>query len=128
MLASGDGHSEGHSDLLVTSLERREKKEESREKKQETNHTKKIFSPPTADEVRLYCESRQNGIDAESFVDFYASKGWMVGKNKMRDWQACVRNWERSRTQEAPRESPPPVEPSNKEWNGDWGILLAKRD
>ena len=37
-----------------------------------------------------------NGIDAESFVDFYASKGWMVGQNKMKDWKACVRTWEKN--------------------------------
>ena len=36
-----------------------------------------------------------NGIDAQAFVDFYASKGWMIGKNKMKDWKAAVRTWER---------------------------------
>lgn len=56
--------------------------------------------PPTVDEVRAYCEKRKNGIDPESFVDFYTSKGWMIGKSKMRDWQAAVREWERRRTQE----------------------------
>ena len=62
---------------------------------------KKGFTPPTLDEVRAYCEERNNGIDAERFVDFYSSKGWMVGKNKMRDWKACVRTWEK-------RENPKP--------------------
>lgn len=55
------------------------------------------FVPPTADEVREYCQSRGNGIVAEEFIDFYTSKGWMVGKNKMKDWKAAVRTWERSR-------------------------------
>ena len=34
-------------------------------------------------------------MDADRFVDFYESKGWMVGKNKMKDWRAAVRTWER---------------------------------
>ena len=53
------------------------------------------FTPPTIDDVRQYCQERQNGIDAEAFVDFYASKGWKVGSQPMKDWKACVRTWER---------------------------------
>ena len=56
-----------------------------------------VFVKPTVDEVREYCESRNNGIDAEVFVDFYESKGWMIGKNKMKDWKAAIRTWERAR-------------------------------
>lgn len=51
--------------------------------------------PPTVDMVREYCESRNNGIDAEVFCDFYQSKDWMIGKDKMKDWQASVRTWEK---------------------------------
>lgn len=53
------------------------------------------FTPPSVDEVRAYCQERRNGVDPQAFVDFYTSKGWMVGKNKMKDWRAAVRNWER---------------------------------
>lgn len=57
------------------------------------------FKKPTLEEVREYCKERNNNINAESFIDFYESKGWMVGKNKMKDWKACVRTWEkRART------------------------------
>lgn len=56
------------------------------------------FVQPTVEEVRAYCEERQNGIDAQSFVDFYTSKGWLVGKNPMKDWKAAVRTWERNRS------------------------------
>lgn len=56
----------------------------------------KRFIPPTVDEVAAYCQERGNGLDPETFVDFYASKGWMVGKNPMKDWKAAVRTWERS--------------------------------
>lgn len=52
-------------------------------------------SIPTIDEVYAYCKERKNGINPEAFYDFYESKGWMVGKNKMTDWKACVRTWEK---------------------------------
>ncbi len=58
---------------------------------------KERFKKPTLEEVKEYCEERNNGIDAETFINFYESKGWMVGKNKMKDWKACVRTWEKSR-------------------------------
>lgn len=53
------------------------------------------FTPPTLEEVKSYCEERGNSVDPERFFDFYSSKGWMVGKNRMKDWKAAVRNWER---------------------------------
>ena len=58
------------------------------------------FVPPTVDEVKTYCEARQNNVDPEQFVDFYESKGWMIGSNKMKDWKAAVRTWERGRNHE----------------------------
>lgn len=59
---------------------------------------KEKFRPPTADEVRAYCNDRGNSVDPQAFVDFYESKGWMIGKNRMKDWKAAVRTWERSET------------------------------
>ena len=56
------------------------------------------FTPPTFDEVRDYCLERMNNVDPEKFIDFYESKGWMVGKNKMKNWRAAVRTWERAAT------------------------------
>lgn len=53
------------------------------------------FTPPTVDEVAAYCRERGNAVDAQRFVDFYASKGWKVGSSGMKDWRAAVRNWER---------------------------------
>jgi len=53
------------------------------------------FRPPTTQEVKNYVSTREINIDVDRFVDFYASKGWMVGKNRMKDWQAAVRNWEK---------------------------------
>lgn len=63
--------------------------------KKETSKERR-FVPPSVEEVREYCLSRSNGIIPEEFVDFYTSKNWMVGKNKMVDWKACIRTWERN--------------------------------
>ena len=60
----------------------------------EAPKSSKRFTPPTVDEVRAYCIERQNGIDANRFVNHYTSNGWMVGRTKMKDWQAAVRTWE----------------------------------
>jgi len=54
----------------------------------------KRFKPPTVAEVAEYCKNRKNNVDPQKFVDFYQSKGWLVGKVKMKDWQAAVRTWE----------------------------------
>lgn len=53
------------------------------------------FSPPTIEEIKAYILEKGYSFDAESFFDFYQSKGWFVGKNKMKDWKAAIRNWAR---------------------------------
>lgn len=58
------------------------------------------FSPPTVDDIKSYCLERGNNVDSERFFNFYQSKGWMVGKNKMKDWKAAIRTWERKDKQE----------------------------
>lgn len=58
------------------------------------------FTPPTVLEVSEYCRERGASIDPERFVDFYAAKGWLVGKSGMKDWKAAFRNWERSEKNE----------------------------
>ena len=65
----------------------------------------KRFYPPTIDEVKQYCEERKNNIDPMAFIDFYSSKGWMIGKNRMKDWKAAVRTWERKRKEQSKEES-----------------------
>jgi len=63
-------------------------------KNKEIKINNKLFKKPSINDVELYCIERDNKIDAISFVNFYESKGWMVGKNKMKDWRACIRTWE----------------------------------
>ena len=52
-------------------------------------HTR--FSPPSVQEIEEYCTEKGFLLDAERFVDYYASIGWRVGKNPMKDWRAAVR-------------------------------------
>ena len=56
---------------------------------------KKKFTPPTVEEVTAYCTEQGFNIDPNTFIDFYESKNWMVGANKMKDWKAACRNWNR---------------------------------
>ncbi len=57
--------------------------------------TTKRFTKPTLEEVKNYCNERNNKINAEYFIDYYEANGWKVGKNSMKDWKAAIRNWER---------------------------------
>jgi hypothetical protein len=60
-----------------------------------TYSNKGHFKKPTLNEIHSYCLERNNSINFETFYDFYESKNWMIGKNKMKDWKAAIRNWER---------------------------------
>ena len=91
----------------------RKEKEKEKEREKETENDSycsppppsgpKRFVPPTLAEVQSYVAQRQSPVDPQGFIDFYASKGWMVGKTPMKDWKAACRNaetWERwSRTE-----------------------------
>jgi hypothetical protein len=64
---------------------------------------RKRFAPPTVEEVTAYVAERRSAVDPQRFVDFYAAKDWMIGKNRMKDWRAAVRTWEKD---SAPRVDP----------------------
>lgn len=82
---------------------------ESIEEEASPSSRSKRFTPPTVDEVRAYCQERGNCVNPQRFVDYYSSNGWMVGKNKMKDWQAAVRTWE----QKESKGRPAPAKSSN---------------
>ena len=71
--------------------EEEEVKEEVKEKKKKDIGK---FINPTVDEIIIYCKDRKNNINPQTFIDHYTSNGWMVGKNKMKDWKAAIRTWE----------------------------------
>lgn len=94
------------SDASVTVCDR--KSDESKSKSidieiEEKNKKKSHFVPPTLTEVQAYIFEKGYSMKAEEFVDFYQSKDWMVGRNKMKDWQASVRNWERREKEKKPK-------------------------
>ena len=73
------------------------------------------FIPPTEEEVNQYCLEKGYMLDAQRFVDFYECKGWMVGKNKMKNWKAAVRTWVNKNQGVAKnRPKPQPKEPEEK--------------
>lgn len=56
----------------------------------------KKFTIPTIEEIQNYCLERKNNINAEYFYNYYESKGWLVGKSKMKDYKAAIRTWEQN--------------------------------
>jgi hypothetical protein len=66
----------------------------SSEEKSEEKRNKIV--PPKIEWVVEYCNERKNNVIPQQFFDFYETKAWFVGKNKIKDWQACVRTWEKN--------------------------------
>ena len=101
MLSTGKGQMSGQCPLEIEIKKDIDinKKEIDKEKSKSASADRKVkkFIPPTVEEVKAYCDERNNTVDPNSFIDFYESKGWLIGKNKMKDWKAAVRTWERSR-------------------------------
>ena len=77
-------------------LDIEKEKELDKDKEKSKSEKAKRFTPPTLEEVIAYCNERNNNIDANHFIDYYTSNGWLVGKNKMKDWKAAIRTWERN--------------------------------
>lgn len=72
-------------------------------KKENISNTKKgthKFVPPTLEDVKAYCQERNNGVDPNKWYDHYLAVGWKVGKNPMKDWKAAVRKWEEKKVVE----------------------------
>lgn len=63
----------------------------------------KRFVKPTIAQITVYCQIRKNSVNPQRFFDFYESKGWKIGRNSMKDWQAAVRTWEQKDREEAGR-------------------------
>lgn len=64
----------------------------------EKSHSKrKRFKPPTLEEVEEYCKERNNGIDAQYFIDYYEARGWELSKGrKVKSWKHCINTWEKN--------------------------------
>jgi hypothetical protein len=82
-----------HATNLSTQICPQSKVKESKVKESKVIH-RGLFRKPSLEEVSVYCLERNKGIDPEAWINHYTSNGWMVGKNKMKDWKAAVRTWE----------------------------------
>lgn len=81
---------------IVTNRDESSQEEEEEEEEKKKRYNRR-FTPPTYTEVEEYCSSSGlSNVDPHKFCDFYASKNWLVGKSKMRDWKAACRNWNRT--------------------------------
>lgn len=90
--------------------------------KQEEQKKRTYFKPPTVEEVAAYVKEKGYSIDAEQFVAFYESKGWMVGKNKMQKWKSAVATWKCRRSGYSGGMATTPAQQSliNKNCNDEW--------
>lgn len=98
---------ERSTDVQQTLNERSTDVQPREEKKEEEKREKKsIFIIPSVDEIKAYCTERNNNIQAQYFYDYNSARGWMVGKNKMKDWKAAIRTWENNDKQRAEEKKP----------------------
>lgn len=79
----------------------KEDKPNKTEKKETAKQTRNVFTKPTIEEVENYCNERKNNVDSHKFWNFYESKGWMVGSNKMKSWKSSVVTWEKEEKPQA---------------------------
>jgi hypothetical protein len=73
---------------MYTASQEEQEEEEEKEEEQE-----KKFKKPTIEEIALYMEEKGMNNVAERFYNFYEAKGWMIGKNAIKNWKACVITW-----------------------------------
>jgi len=78
--------------------------------KETPTESRKRFVPPTVEQVSEYVREKGYNVDPETFVDFYASKGWVVGKSPMKDWRAAVRTWAKDRKEQTPPNRNPKIQ------------------
>ncbi|WP_320920292.1 DUF6291 domain-containing protein [Eisenbergiella porci] len=98
-------------------------------KKKDTKVSKeKSFIPPSVENVREYCQEGGYRVDAECFVNFYESKGWMVGKNRMKDWKAAVRKWARNDQKPSPKTGNRAIDKYNQFMHSDYDYDSLERD
>jgi hypothetical protein len=79
--------------LQCEELEKDKQTDKQRATTKESKEIKNIFIPPNFNDILEFCMQNDLDLDANKFINFYESKGWLVGKNKMKNWQAAVRNW-----------------------------------
>ena len=75
-----------------------------KDKKEKKDNNRSVFIKPTLEDVTQYCKERNNDVEPIKWLNFYESKGWMVGKNPMKNWKAAIITWET--TKSTPKTNP----------------------
>ena len=110
---------------VATNKNNKNDKNVRREEGKYIGRTRPTFIQPTLEEVRSYCEERENDVDPERFVDYYEARGWELTKcRKMKDWKAAVRTWERNDKKWNKEKHPDNHPDQRKEYEDivDWGM------
>ena len=85
--------------------EQQQYKKNNKEIKKQRNNVSVLFIKPTVDDIEAYCDEKGiYGFNAQKFIDYYESNGWMVGRNRMKDWKATIRTWVRNDNERKERE------------------------
>lgn len=87
--------SEGNADETKVNRKRNATETQTTPNKNDNNEKKErsIFKAPSFEDLKSFCLENNLELNASDFINYYESNGWMVGKNKMKDWKATVRRW-----------------------------------
>ncbi len=69
-------------------------KKQSKVNKSKVNNN--IYISPTLTEVQAFVKDTNGIVDAEEFYNSYQAKGWKIHGDKITDWQAKYREWEKN--------------------------------
>lgn len=87
-------------------------------KKVITTSTYMCFKPPELEEVKEYIKEKGYSFSPEAFVAYYDSKGWMIGKSKMKSWKSACVTWQLRQQNNRPSRGIS----SKDEWEGVTGL------
>ena len=66
-------------------------------------NNKSRWTKPTLEQIETFIKEHNLNVDAQIFYDYYESNGWMVGRNKMKSYEATLRRWHRTqKTEKSP--------------------------
>lgn len=91
MTKTEGGHDKSGNYTILDNKDNKDNKERGANAPRSSKNSR--FVKPTVDEIAAYCREKNYCINAQSFFDFYESKGWKVGNSPMKDWHAAIRTW-----------------------------------
>lgn len=98
------------------------------EKVEKKKVKKKTFIKPTVEEIKKYCEERNNGIDAEYFFEYYEARDWLVKNKPMISWKASVITWEKNNRKQSSKSTVVQEKPKTPECvsEEDWEEIIRR--